>query len=115
MVNGVKEKRSCNRIPLDIPLFIILKTEDSQELPVQMLDCGRGGMRLAFAPKDEKYSRGMLDNRVYLMHLPKGMDPVDRGKAGKVAWTGGGRCGICFDAPLMLSDGEMREVSQDYY
>lgn len=113
MTMNYVEKRSHNRVPLDIPLFILLQTEEALELPVQLLDCSRGGVRLAFAPKDEKRSREMLNSRVRLMHLPKSMDPIDLGRSGLVAWTSSGRCGVRFDNPLQLTDGEIREVSRE--
>lgn len=113
MQTAYVEKRTHNRVPLDIPLFILLETDQSLELPVQLLDCSRGGVQLAFAPKDEKRSKGMLNRRVRLMHLPRSMDPVDSGRSGLIAWISGGRCGVRFDAPLLLTDGEIREVSRE--
>lgn len=107
------EKRGHNRVPLDLPLFILLETEDRHELPVQLLDCSRGGVKLAFAPKDESRTREMLNRRVRLLHLPRAMDPVDSGRGGMIAWTCAGRCGVRFDEPLMLTDGEIRDVSEE--
>lgn len=108
-----QEKRDYQRVPLDIPLFVTLKTADNRELPVQLLNCSRGGVQLVFAPKDENYSLEMLNSFVSLLHLPRPMDPTAAGRVGRVAWVASGRCGVRFDEPLLITEGEIKEVAEE--
>ena len=82
------------------------------ELPVQLIDCSRGGVQLALSPATDKLW-DMLNRTVLVTNLPRPIDPEQEGRIGFVAWISSGRFGVRFDMPLMLTEGEIREVAAE--
>ena len=112
MIESFSEKRAHHRVPLDTPLFVTVSVEEGVELPVQLVDCSRGGLQLAFSPVNEELWE-MLNRTVLVVGLPRPIDPEQEGRIGYIAWISSGRFGVRFDMPLMLTEGEIREVASE--
>ncbi len=112
MTDVFTEKRVYGRVPLDTPFFAVLRTEDGAEFSVQLIDCGRGGVQLAFSPAETR-TLDIVNNGVLLLGLPlPAQEKGHLGVAGFVAWVGAGRCGVRFDRPLSLTDDEIKQVTE---
>jgi c-di-GMP-binding flagellar brake protein YcgR len=110
MSHDYAERRNYNRVPLDMPYFVLLRVLDEGEHAMQLRDCSRGGLQLAFPP-GEKIHRDLLNKAVTVLHLPLAMDPESAGLTGFVVWLRQDRCGVRFDDILTLSDEGLLRLS----
>lgn len=113
MAKEFTEKRNHRRVPLDSPLFIAMRMLQKIELPVQLIDCSRGGVQVAFPPAGAEDNEELLNSRVELMGLPRAMDPLGENIGGVITWVGAGRCGVRFEEALQITEGEIREVAEE--
>lgn len=105
------ERRARPRVPLDVPFFVTVRLADGSQCPALLVDCGRGGVQLAFSPTEEGVG-GLLNQEMLLLDLPKGLKADPDGCPGLVTWVSAERCGVRFDLPLALTDEELRVVAE---
>ncbi len=75
-----------------------------------LIDCGRGGVQLAFSPAEESVSQ-LLNQELIVLNLPQGLGADPDGCPGVVSWVSLQRCGVRFDQMLFVTDEELRAVA----
>ena len=75
-----------------------------------LVDCGRGGVQLAFSPA-EGMLNSLLSQDLLLLNLPKGLGTDPDGCPGVVTWISPQRCGVRFEQALSLTDEELTSVA----
>ena len=103
------ERRTCPRIPLDVPCLLNLVIENAAVYPAMLTDISRGGLQLALPPE--------VIPTVLAMHasiaLQDVSDPANElleGATGRIAWVAHRHCGIRLDTELTLSDDNMMHI-----
>ena len=104
------ERRVCPRVPLDAPFFVTVRLENGQQCSAMLVDCGRGGVQLAFSPV-EGMVNSLLSQELLVLNLPKGLGTDPDGCPGVVTWVSPQRCGVRFDRALSLTDEELAAVA----
>lgn len=99
------ERRLFPRVPLDIPVFIRMRLKTGEEQKVLLVDVSCGGMQIALPAHGEGGS-ALLGKAVDLLDLPAALDAAPAGKGGSVTWVSPQRCGIRFDEPISLAEGD---------
>lgn len=105
------ERRTRPRVPLDTPFFITVRMENGDQCPAMLVDCGRGGVQLAFSPAEDRVG-SLLSQELVLLDMPKGLGADPDGCAGVVTWVSPQRCGVRFDELLALTDQELTAVAK---
>jgi hypothetical protein len=106
-----QERRSSQRVPLDVPYFVTISPEDEKEedVPALLIDLSLGGSQLGFSPA----TRGItnwLGHRVRLLGLPKEVCNRNGECAGAITWMSRERCGVRFETPLQLTDEQIMAI-----
>lgn len=104
------ERRACPRVPLDAPFFVTICLENGQRSSAILVDCGRGGVHLAFSPAEGMMS-SLLGQNLVITNLPKGLGTDPDGWPGVVTWVSPQRCGVRFNQLLSLTDEELKAVA----
>ena len=104
------ERRMRPRGPLDAPYFVSVRLESGHECPAMLIDCGRGGVQLAFSPSEEHVGN-LLNRELMILGLPKGLGADPDGVPGTVTWAGPERCGVRFERMLTLTDQQLQTVA----
>jgi hypothetical protein len=104
----MSDRRKFARVPLDAPQFVSLRFADSPPETVLVVDLGRGGLQLSFAPTRNILGENLLGREAFVGGLPAALLGGD-GKvlAGTVSWVSPQRCGIRFHFPLAVSEAEL--------
>ena len=104
------ERRTRPRVPLDAPYFVSVRLENGYQCPAMLIDCGRGGVQLAFSPSEDHLGN-LLNQELMILSLPEGLGADPDGQPGRVTWAGPERCGVRFDRMLSLTDQELLAVA----
>lgn len=107
------DRRNSLRVPIDVPFFVSMqKIPGNHEVPALLVDCGRGGVQLAFSPASDDIA-GWLGCEVRVDGLPLILDAMGAGYAGIITWMSIERCGVRFHTPLPVSDQCIQALADD--
>lgn len=107
------DRRNSLRVPIDVPFFVsIQKNPGNEEVPALLVDCGRGGVQLAFSPASDNIA-GWLGCQVRVDGLPLILDAMGTGYEGIITWMSIERCGVRFHTPLPVSDQCIQALADD--
>ena len=107
------ERRICSRVPLDAPFFVIARLADGQRYSAILVDCGRGGVQLAFSLAKGVIS-SLLGQKMVILDLPEGLGTDPDGCPGVVTWVSPQRCGVRFDQLLSLTEEEVTAIAHSF-
>ena len=105
------ERRRIARVPLDVPFFVTVQLDSGEQYRAMLVDCGRGGVQLAFSPTENSGMDALLNQPLILLGLPQELGVAPDGCPGMVIWVSPERCGVRFDVALTLTDEELAEVT----
>ncbi|MDL2207746.1 PilZ domain-containing protein [Desulfovibrio sp. OttesenSCG-928-M16] len=104
-------RRSSLRVPIDVPFFVSMqKSMGREDIPALLVDCGRGGVQLAFSPASGGVA-SWLGSEVRIDGLPLLLDTQGTGFMGTITWVSSERCGVRFHVPLPVSDKTIAALS----
>jgi hypothetical protein len=101
------DRRRFARVPLDAPQFVTLRLEGGTAEKVLLIDLGRGGLQISFAPTRDIQGTGFLGRAVSVDALPAALSMEGENLPGIISWVSAQRCGIRLQTPLAVSDAEL--------
>ena len=105
-----EEKREQPRVPLDVPFFVAIRMDSGDKIQAMLIDCGRGGVQLAFSPAETRMGE-LLNLTVMIEGLPDKIRAETTGSFGVITWVSPERCGVRFLTPFPLTKEELQEMA----
>ncbi|MDL2317369.1 PilZ domain-containing protein [Desulfovibrio sp. OttesenSCG-928-A18] len=106
-----QERRAHLRVPLDVPVLVTARLDDEHNMIAMLVDCGRGGVQLAFSPATRALP-DILGRRIAVLGLPPALQPMQRHFTGMITWVSHERCGVRFEKPLPLNEDELVRITR---